>query len=329
MTNNRLPHILILGGAGFIGSKIARRFCESSYKVTVIDGLMKHTGGSRQNLAPVLGQIEFIVQEIQQVENLQNIVDDSNIIIDSMALTGHLLALDDPFYDLHLNAEAHLYLVNHLHRSDQKVIYLGSRSQYGNPNVERVTEDTPMKPRDIQGLHKTTAETYFSIYAGLRKLNVASLRLPACFGENQPVHSGDIGLVGGFIRKAIFGETIEVFGTSRARPLACVSDVAEIVFNLSQRDFKGFQPFNVGGEMVLINDLAELIVELVGTGSIKAAEIPDRIAQIDVGSVEFIDQRLSDYLGGLPKTELRKALAETISYFRKQYTLDKAVQQQP
>jgi nucleoside-diphosphate-sugar epimerase len=127
------PHsVLILGGAGFLGSEIAKVYAKKGSQVTVIDGLMPRTGGNKKHLSEVLSSIQFIDKRIEQVTNLSQLLDSHDLIINCMGWTLHFAAVEDPFYDLELNLQSHLHLIKHLKEGHQ-VIFLGSRSQYGVP----------------------------------------------------------------------------------------------------------------------------------------------------------------------------------------------------
>ncbi len=308
---------LIAGGAGFIGSHVTKRFHGAGYAVTVIDGFLEQTGGREENLFPIIANIKLINREIDRVDGLAAIVDQSDVIVDCMAWTSHLLALQDPIYDLTLNAESHLHLIRHVpDGADKKIIFLGSRGQYGKPPVATITEDTPMLPEDVQGIHKLAAESYYRVYAKLKNLNVASLRFPACFGVNQPTSGRDIGLIGGFIRDLLEGKSIEVYGRRRRRYFVYADDLAEVVFGLSTTPFCGFSAFNYSGMAMFLEDLANKLIEVVGRGSYKIQELPAEISHIDIGDADFSDQRLHAYLGEIQKTDQDDALSTTVAYFR-------------
>lgn len=313
--------ILILGGAGFIGSRIAFRFVKAGDRVTVIDGFLPGTGGRIDNLQTVISNILFIHSRIESTKGLSQLFQDVDVIVDCMAWTSHHGAMKDPLYDLKLNAESHLHvLANIAKMSVSRVIFLGSRSQYGSPANSEITEDTQMSPEDIQGIHKVTAESYYRVFAKSRGLNVVSLRLANCFGPNQPTQGTDIGLVGGFIRDLLSGKSVEVFGRSRKRHLVYVEDVAEVVFRLSEKAFSGFAAFNLAGQTITIEDLAGMLHQFVGTGSVSYTDMPKNVADIDMGNANFKDGCLRAYLGQFPKTDMQKALAETIDYFLKENT---------
>ncbi|MEW6400645.1 MAG: NAD(P)-dependent oxidoreductase [Chloroflexota bacterium] len=307
--------VLIAGGAGFLGSHIAKRFHQAGYSVTVIDGLLGHTGGNEKNLYPILGEVQLHKIDIREIDSLVNVVRESHVVVDCMAWTAHRSALQDPLYDLRLNLESHLHLLKHLHR-DQKIIYLGSRSQYGTPDTDVIVEDTPMIPVDIQGTHKTAAESYFRVYSRLRGLNVISLRFPNCFGINQPLDGEDVGLVGGFIRDLLMRRLVEVYGAQRKRSLVYAPDLAEVVLLLSQSPLIGFSAYNMAGTEIYIKSLVEKLIELMGHGAYQLREMPVDISSIDVGNASFNNGKLRAVIGNVPVTDLQLALQTTIDYFK-------------
>ena len=307
--------VLVLGGAGFIGSNIAETFVKAGYKVTVIDGILGRTGASRRNLDRISRDINFISSPIQNVKGLGKIITESDLIIDSMAWAFHRLALADPQYDLKLNAESHLHLIRHLEKNN-KVIYIGSSGQYGNPHCHKIVEETDMVPEDIQGIHKLAAESYYRVYARLKGFQVLSLRFPNCFGEHQQVKGEDIGLIGLFIRDLIQNKNTTVYGKTRRRFLVYVKDLAEVVLQLSQKNWRGFEALNLGGHSVLVEDLVKTLISLLGEGAYTVKTLPYELKVIDVGLSKFNDAKIHKWLGKIPRTNLPKALKATIDYFK-------------
>jgi UDP-glucose 4-epimerase len=309
--------VLICGGAGFLGSHVARRFVAAGDLVTVVDAIVPGTGGSLDHVAAIRDRIELRVAPIEAVSDLRGLVGASDVIVDAMAWTRHLAAVEDPLQDMRLNLAAHLTLVQALRRQGPRlVIYLGSRSQYGRPPARVVSEDEPMAPRDPQGVHKVAAESHLKNYAALDGYGVVSLRLPNCFGEHQPVSGEDIGLVGGFIRTLCQGGTVTVYGAGRRRALLYAPDAAEIVARVADRSVPGFVPLNVGGDEVEIRDLAARLCAEVGSGAVATDVMPPEVAALEPGDAAIDESRLRALVGELPHTDLNDALRRTVAYFR-------------
>lgn len=309
--------ILILGGAGFIGSHIAERFAQSGWQTTVVDGLLPGTGGSLANLAHLGTAVTRIFLPVEAVTDLVPRLDAADLVVDAMAWTSHLLAMRDPLRDLQLNAQSHLTALIALPRTRcRRVIYLGSRGQYGNPSVDPVLESTPMEPVDIQGVHKLAAESYYRILGAKHGIDVISLRLPNCFGERQPFQGEDPGLIGGFLRDALANKVIEIYGSDRRRCVLYAGDAADIVFKLAHTTLSGFTPFNSGGHEVPIAHLAHTIARLVGRGRCEVMPLPPQVKAIDAGSARFDASRLAAAIGPVPLTALENSLARTLHWIQ-------------
>ncbi len=308
---------LIAGGAGFIGSHIAERFVRAGDQVTVIDGLLPRTGGRRENLEALLPEIRLIDSPIEQVQDLLGLVAQNDLIVDCMGWTCHRLAIRDPLYDMQLNVGSHLSLINAIASgSRKKIISLGSRGQYGNPNVEVITEEVPSDPQDVQGTHKQAAESNWRIFSKIKALNVVSLRFGNCFGPRQPVAGDDIGLIGLFIRDLLKGAEIELFGSGRRRPVIFAPDIAEAVFLCAKSSFHGFEMFNLAGEDVILEDLLDRLIREIRQGSYKFKEFPAEVKSIDVGNATFCGAHFETRFGRMQKTSVETGIKKTVDYFR-------------
>jgi len=309
--------VLVLGGAGFIGSWITERFCRAGDRVTVIDGLMSHTGGRAEHLERAAGQIRFIQESVEAVEDLPELISDINVIVDAMGWTAHNSAIENQLYDAQLNCLSHLHVIPHLAgRDDLQVIYLGTRVQYGRPETAVVTESTALVPVDVQGIHKVAGESYYRVFSERMGFNALSLRLSNCYGERQPKTGEDIGLVGGFIRSLIEGKKVEVYEGGRKRCLIYAGNLAELVLQLCEKEWHGFHVFNYAGLTVSVEDLVDEIIAHTGSGSCEKKPLPDAVAKLEMGNVEYSDAALASFVGEIPSTPLGDSLSRTVDYFR-------------
>jgi UDP-glucose 4-epimerase len=317
MSGTVMKRALILGGAGFVGSRIARKLAERDFGIVVIDGLLERTGGRRENLAGLEGTATCVFKRVEDVDDLEEVVAGCDIIVDAMAWTSHRLAMVEPRRDLELNASSHLSLINCLgHLGRGSVIFLGSRSQYGSPKARVIDGDTPMTPVDVQGIHKVAAESYFRVYSQLKGFGAVSLRFANCYGPNQPSQGSDIGLIGGLIRSLIAGECVEVFGEGRKRCFVYVDDIAEIVARIAESEFTGFRSVNVRGREITIEELAKRLIAIAGTGSYVKKAIPAEIAAMDVGESVLDDSSLRELIRSIPEIDLQESLEATVGYFK-------------
>jgi len=317
---------LVLGGAGFIGSHIADNLIRNGEKVIVLDGLLPKTGGKLENLKSFINLLDdFIEVDFNKLadKELNNLINRVDIVINSMAWTAHHGAISDPIYDLSLNQISHLRLAQALRLHPEKCcIYLGSRTQYGLVNDKVITEDLSMHPQDIQGIHKTAAESYFRVFSNLGGASSVSLRFANCFGEGQPYDGTDIGLVGSLIRDLLRGREITVYGNNRSRELVYVRDVANIVYLISKQKIIGFSAFNIGGVKISIEQLVKILIRKIGHGSYVIKKLAGDIKAIDTGSAFLCTKKLDSILGVQLATPLEDALLLTILYFKERLSND-------
>jgi UDP-glucose 4-epimerase len=314
---------LIFGGAGFIGSNLARKFLQKGVRVTIVDGLLPGTGGHQKNIQPILSKIKFSPVRIEKLKNIQALIRSHDLIVDAMALTSHVAARTTPLYDLELNAASHLHLISALAKQSDKrkiIIYLGSRVQYGSQNKGRLTETSPMTPDDIQGVHKLCAESYYRIASKLNGLNVISLRFPNCFGLNQPAKGADLGLVGNFIRDLSQGKTVVVYGGGRNRELLFCDVLTETIYRLVQKKWTGFHAFNVSGEPTTIAQLAHTLSSILKKGRVKVRPLPHAVKVSDMGNATLNMSKLKRSVGQIAAPPLSAALALTaMDFLRRQH----------
>jgi|TARA_B100002003_G_C14120779_1_gene539037 UDP-glucose 4-epimerase len=309
--------ILLFGGAGFIGSILAKEFVSIRSKVVIVDGFVKHTGASVLNIQEIIEKIDLYKCKIDDLDCLPELVDDSDIIIDSMGFTSHNIGVKYPIVDTQINLISHLKLIDALRKAqDKKIIYLGSRGQYGNIKEDVITENTPQNPIDPQGINKTATESFFKFYVGKYGFNVLSLRITNCFGENQKVTGDDIGLVGSLVNDILKGKTVEVYGSDkRKKNIIYVRDCVQIILKLIMTDFDGFEAYNVAGLEVSLKRLLNNIIGNVGRGDYIIKAFPASVKNIDVGEAKFSDEKMRNKIGETEFCDINDSLANTISYF--------------
>jgi UDP-glucose 4-epimerase len=318
MVHHGRPRVVILGGAGFIGSHIASALVAQGAAVSVIDGLIPGTGGSLDNVRHLDGEIDVEIGDVGSLPGLPSRLRSADVIIDAMAWTSHRLAMDDPIRDLRLNCECHLHVIAALRPPAPPILFLGSRGQYGHPDLDVIVEATPQVPVDVQGIHKTAAESYYRVFSRHRGFRVRSLRFANCFGERGPIDDADAGLIGNFIRSLLKDGSLTVFGEGRRRNVLYAGDLATAVVRLiSAGPWQAFDAYNLSGHDITIDGLARLIVEVAGVGAVEVGPLPAHIAAFDAGAAGLDDTRLHDVTGAIPLTPLRDALSRTIADYRR------------
>lgn|SRR4030065_1527664 len=321
LPNNRYKNILILGGAGFIGSNLAKEYVKLNHKVIIIDGFVKNTGANISNITNFLNDIEFYKEKVENLNNLTEIIEKSDLIIDAMGLTSHSLGMENPIRDIHLNLISHVAVIEALKNSKNKtVFYLGSRAQYGNAKKKVITETTAQNPIDAQGINKMAAEYFYRIFATPYKYRFLSLRISNCFGENQKIDGVDIGLVGSVIRDLMNGKTFEIFeDQNREKYIIYVKDLVDIISKYNLFDKNQCEVYNISGNKVSMKALVDLIIKTIGKGDYIVKPFPQKYKQIDVSNLTFSDGKIKNKLKDYQFTDLSSSIVNTIKYFQKKF----------
>ena len=273
--------VLIFGGAGFIGSNLAKKFLGLGAAVTIVDGFIEDTGADMENINEIKEDIVLYKSKIEDLDNIKQLIENSDLIIDSMALTAHNIGLEKPFLDVELNLLSHLYIINNLKDfQNKKVIYLGSVSQYAKA--------------DSQGINKSAAEDYYRIYSKRYGFDVISLRIPNCYGENQKTKGEDIGLIGSFIRDILNNKEVEIYNSiERKKNIIYVKDLVDYIIKLIPKEDKCFKFYDVEGINVSLQELLGEIIKITGKGSYSVkskAELIDLNTSLS-NTIKYFEER--------------------------------------
>ncbi|MBM3318945.1 MAG: NAD-dependent epimerase/dehydratase family protein, partial [Candidatus Eisenbacteria bacterium] len=221
---------LVTGGAGFIGSHVARRLVAAGAEVTVVDAMIRDCGGNPWNLAPVRDALRFERLDLRDAERMAPLVRGQDFIFNLAGQVSHIDSMTDPNADREINCDSHLTLLEVCRRVNPgvRIVYAGTRQQYGRPRYLPVDEAHPQRPTDINGINKSTAESYHLLSCRLHGLRASSLRLTNTYGPGLLIRHPRQGFLSVFIRRALEDQTIRVFGDgSQLRDLNYVEDVAD------------------------------------------------------------------------------------------------------
>lgn len=312
--NQKVQRVLVCGGAGFLGAHIVATLLASGAEVTVLDPCVPGTGGREENLAALSERITWLRAPASDQDALNEALSDCNLVFDAMGFTRHHVGIENPLLDLELNYLSHVHLALALNRFPRRLVYLGTRSQFG--AASPIDEHACQVPVDPQGVHKSAAESLLRIFSARYGWPMLSVRLDNCFGPGQLVTGEDIGLVGGFIRTLRAGKRVELFGTvDRSRNLAFAPDVALWLVEAAQRITNGFYSVNMFGQKVRLTRLLDLLVERIGQGGYDIVPFPREIALLEPNDGESSRAAFLQYVPEPKVTPLVEAIDATVTYF--------------
>ena len=311
--------VLVTGGLGFIGSNLAIRLVGLGARVTVLDSLNPGQGGNRANIAPVEGELTLVVGDQADRALAEEVVRGKAIVFNLTGRGAHADSIRDPLGDLHANATAQLVLLEACRERnpETKVVFAGTRSQYGRTQRLPVDEEHPQLPTDINGANKAAAERYHLVYHAVHGLRACSLRLTNTYGPRQLMAHGRQGFMNWFMRLAMDGDEIRVYGDgAQLRDLVYVDDVVDAFLLAGIDPTADGEAFNLGsGAPASVRRLAELVVATAGRGSVRMVEYPPDQRPIEVGDYVADVAKISRTLGWSPAVEMEDGIARTIGYF--------------
>lgn len=315
----RGQRVLVTGGLGFIGSNLARRLAEEGAAVTIVDSMLPEFGANRANIEPYEDRLEVHLSDLRDTGALAALVQDQDVIFHLAGQVSHGDSMRDPQLDLAVNCVATINLVEAArhHNPSARLVYTSTRQVYGAPARVPVTEDHPTLPIDVNGINKLAAEYYHLLYDRTYGLRSVVLRLTNTYGPRQQIRSNRQGFVGIFVRQALRGETIRVYGTGeQVRDCNYVDDVVEALLLAAATDGCFGRVFNLGApERHRLLDFVEVLDRLVGVRH-ELVPFPDDTRIIDIGDYYGDWSRFRTATGWQPRVDLEQGMRRTIAFYR-------------
>jgi len=311
--------VLITGGAGFIGSNLARRIVDQNGAVTLIDSFVPEYGGNIHNLDGIVDRVTLNISDVRDPFSMKHLVKGADFVFNLAGQTSHLDSMHDPFTDLEINARAQLYILEALrkHNPEAKVVFASTRQVYGRPDYLPVDESHPIRPVDVNGINKVAGEEYHILYNNVYGIRACALRLTNTYGPRMRIVDARQTFVGIWIRRLLEGLPIEVWGGGQLRDFNYVDDVTDAFIAAALDDRATGKVFNLGSsEIVSLSELAELVIDINGGGAFQVREFPDERKKIDIGDYYSDFALIRQTLGWAPKILLRAGLERTFAYFR-------------
>lgn len=332
-------YILITGGAGFIGTNIARSHLAENQPVHIFDNLSRP--GAEQNVAELRqqypGKVHFTQADVRDRRELEQAVKTAKTIYHLAAQVAVTTSLEDPVADADTNLNGTLHLLEAIRNSSAtpSLLFTSTNKVYGRLALIPLREhSTRHEPADISiahrgadeqqpleflspyGCSKGAADQYVLEYARSYRIQAAVFRMSCIYGPHQ-LGSEDQGWVAHFLRQAMKGEPITIYGDGKqVRDLLFVEDLVQAM-RLAQDNMTvaAGEAFNLGGGTGNSSSLIELIDQIrVLTGS---------PVNIDRGPERLADQRwfvadttkIRKLLGWSPQTSIHDGLRALYSWY--------------
>jgi UDP-glucuronate decarboxylase len=307
-----LKRILVTGGAGFLGSHLCERLVDQGHDVICLDNFFT---SQKTNVAHLLGRPNFdlirhdITQPIWlEVDEIYNLA--------CPAAPGHYQF--NPIKTMKTSVVGAIHVLGMAKRCRAKVLQASTSEVYGDPEVHPQPESyrgavNPIGPRACYDEGKRAAETLFMDYHRSNRLNIRIARIFNTYGPRM--HPFDGRVVSNFIRQALAGEPITIFGQGQQTRSFCYrDDLVEGLIRLMNAPDDCADPINLGNpDEFTIHQLADLVLELTGSKSeLVYRPLPQDDPVRRQPDIALARQRL----GWEPQVPLRDGLARTIAWFQ-------------
>jgi UDP-glucuronate decarboxylase len=305
--------ILVTGGAGFLGSHLCDRLLGAGHEVICLDNFFT---SQRSNVEHLLGRTGFelirhdvtepIVLEVDEIYNLA-----------CPAAPGHYQF--NPIKTVKTSVMGAINMLGLAKRVKARILHASTSEVYGDPEVHPQPESyrgnvNPIGPRACYDEGKRAAETLMFDYLRQNRVDVRVVRIFNTYGPRMHPYDGRV--VSNFIRQALAGEPITLYGDgSQTRSFGYVDDLIEGFIRLMELPPGFHGPVNIGNPVEFtVRELAEMTIRLSGSGSriVQARELPPDDPKQRCPDISLAKERL----GWEPKVPLETGLRRTIEWFR-------------
>lgn len=310
---------LITGGLGFLGSNLAIELVRRGASVTLLDAMIPEYGGNLLNIAPIADEVTVNFGDVREPNSVEYLVQGQDYVFHLAGQVSHVKSLQDPFPDIDINIGGTTVLLEALRKRNPnaKVVFSSTRGTYGRSARLPVDEEQPSNPIALHEISKLSAELIFKAYNQQHGIRSTILRLTNTYGPRSQMRHGAYGVLNYFVRLAMDGETIQVFGDgSVLRDYLYVDDAVEAMLLAAGEDSEQTRVYNVGRPTpTSLLELVKAIIRAAGTGSWTFAPVSEERKAQEPGDFYSDVTRIRDALGWEPTIELDEGLARTVAYY--------------
>lgn len=303
-----------------IGSTIAHQAVAQGAQVSILDAMLPLYGGNLFNLKGILEQVQFIQGDIRDLGLMQRVVPGYDFIFSLAGQVSYVDSNIEPLLDLDINCKGHLQVLEACRAKNPraKLLFASSRFVYGRIEYNPVDEGHPFNCLSIYGIHKLAGEKYYRFYQEAYGQPTVSVRIANPYGPRQQMKHSKYGIVNWFIRLALEGQPLTVFGEGQQRRDYIYNEdlAAGCIALMLSPDTEG-QVYNLGtGTGVNFIEMARLVAKTVPGTEVRQVEWPKDRYFVETGDYLSDISRISAASGWQPRITLAEGIARTVAYYR-------------
>lgn len=301
--------VVIFGGLGFMGLNLAKRLLAQNAAVTLVDRSPKVT------IKGLVGKAEYWQGDIQDEEFLTKILGGKAILFNLAGRSGAQSSMAEPFADLAVNCAGVLTIMETARKVNPniKIIFPGSRLEYGSVKKLPVSEDDPMRPTSIYGIHKLTAEKYHLAYHDNFGLKTTVLRISNPYGPHLSQGNANYNIVNYFFDQLFLGNTINIYGDGgQKRDYIFVEDLVDLFLKVGLEEKSNGQVYNVGfGQGISLLEVAETIIKVLGKGGFEKIPWDPKALRLETGDYVSDLTKVKKEIDWSPITDIETGITKT------------------
>jgi UDP-glucose 4-epimerase len=313
--------VLITGGLGFVGSSLCIRLAGLGAKVLIVDNMLPRQGANMFNIEPVKDKVEINISDIRNSVSMNHLVQGMDYIYHLAGQVNHVDSVKNPLNDLSINVEGTLVIMEALRMNnpDAKVIFTGTRGEYGASLKLPVAESHAINPIGIYAITNFAAERIVLTYYNLHKIKSLCLRITNTYGPRHQMMHDEYGVFNWFIRKAMDNETIPIFGDGRIlRDYLYIDDLIDSMISIALNDNAYGEVYNVGtGVPLSFIELAKKIIDISGSGKVDYTEFTSERKALEPGDYYADISKIQNLINWHPKVSLDEGIKKTLDYYKK------------
>jgi len=313
-------NVLITGGLGFIGSTLAYKLVEFGVKLTIVDSLIPEYGGNLFNIHGIEGKVKVNISDVRDSSSIDYLIQGQDYIFNLAGTLSHIDSMKDPFTDLEINCIAQLSILEgcRKYNPEVKIIFAGTRGQYGKPDYLPVDEKHLMHPTDVNGINNIAGEWYHILYNNVYGIKACSLRLTNTYGPRHQMKHHRQGIINWFIRQIMDGTKLKIFGDGKQiRDTDYVDDVIEALLLAMASEKTNGEVYNLGGFPISLEEIVEKMIKTYGEGEYELVPFPSESKEIEIGDYVADYSKFKRIVGWEPKIDVDEGLTRTFEYYKK------------